>query len=320
MAKSPVDRYSHVDQLRRACADVGRTRGRISRPKHATKNFQLSSSRRVAPPVVAWSLGGSAAAALLVASVWAFTPSQEPRIMGGGGGAALPALVQQLPERAAPPPLSFPQPRESVRESNSARIKVLVEDADRQVAESKWTTPAGDNAYDTIKEILEIDPTSQDARRLLGRMADRYGDLAQTAMDSGNLERAIALVGNGLKIDPVSERLTAIQTEALDKLSEEALGKLSEEEARVKASVAQLHQSLAENQRELERLEAQKAARSRELSDIANRIQSGQLTEQQLAELEERKRELEDEVRKLEREKQESGEQTKGRPKFIGSF
>jgi tetratricopeptide (TPR) repeat protein len=102
-----------------------------------------------------------------------------------------------------------------------AQIKATAEKllalAEAQRAKSRLTLPPGDNAYETYRRILALDPTNQAAISGLKGMADDYLALAKSAADRARWSESVDLAGRGLMLAPAHPGLLALRAEALRK-------------------------------------------------------------------------------------------------------
>ncbi len=103
------------------------------------------------------------------------------------------------PERPAPPAASAVSPE----------VTQLLEIARRQRADDRLTSPPGDNALETLREVLRRDPKNAEARAELHEIARTYGKWARIAAAKGARGRARRYVERGLRVDPTDETLHA---------------------------------------------------------------------------------------------------------------
>ncbi|NCO57834.1 MAG: tetratricopeptide repeat protein [Deltaproteobacteria bacterium] len=85
----------------------------------------------------------------------------------------------------------------------------LLEIARRQHADGRLTAPPGDNAEETLHELLRRDPQNPDAQAELRAIAETYGQWAKIAAAKGARDRARRYLERGLKVDPTDEVLHA---------------------------------------------------------------------------------------------------------------
>ncbi|MGQ9425398.1 protein kinase domain-containing protein [Gilvimarinus sp. F26214L] len=104
------------------------------------------------------------------------------------------AISEQLKERA----------------TGMKRAARLVEQGDALLAEDKLTEPRHENAYQLYGRALDLDPDNPQARAGLRRIPERYLELAQASLRSGNHQWAIELALRGLRVDGKHEGLLSI--------------------------------------------------------------------------------------------------------------
>ncbi len=78
----------------------------------------------------------------------------------------------------------------------------LLETASQQRKEFKITLPAGDNAFETYKRVLELDPTNEQAKQGIVDLADYYRERAVFHKERGSLVLSLTFIHRGLKIMP----------------------------------------------------------------------------------------------------------------------
>jgi len=91
----------------------------------------------------------------------------------------------------------------------SPAIVQLLEMARRQQADDRLTSPPGDNAVETLHEILRRDPKNGEAQANLREIARTYGRWAKIAAAKGARDRARRYVERGLMVDPTDPDLHA---------------------------------------------------------------------------------------------------------------
>ncbi len=108
-----------------------------------------------------------------------------------------PAVQEEQPQ---PPPAAT---------AVSPEIAQLLGVARRQHADDRLTSPPGDNAVETLREILKRDPKNGDAKAELREIADTYGRWGKIAAAKGARGRARRYVERGLRVDPTNDALHA---------------------------------------------------------------------------------------------------------------
>ena len=92
-------------------------------------------------------------------------------------------------------------------------INGLLELAEKQLANDQLSTPADNNAYDTFRAILKIEPGNTKAKNGLRRIADRYAEMAREQSVAGKYEQAASSAQNGLLIWPEHNYLLQVVKE-----------------------------------------------------------------------------------------------------------
>ncbi|MEH6823596.1 MAG: SUMF1/EgtB/PvdO family nonheme iron enzyme [Motiliproteus sp.] len=95
------------------------------------------------------------------------------------------------------------------------KILDLLTQADRQIEQRQLSAPAGNNALDTLKKLLQLAPKYPPAQERLTRIAGAYAPLASSKMKQGQLIESQALIEKGLAIMPAHPDLLE-QQKALD--------------------------------------------------------------------------------------------------------
>ncbi|MGH8479054.1 MAG: protein kinase domain-containing protein [Gammaproteobacteria bacterium] len=78
----------------------------------------------------------------------------------------------------------------------------LLAQARGHMQEARLIESKGDNAFDTYNAVLLLDRTNREAREGLTRIGRRLTEDAETARQAGDLERSLALIDQGLRVDP----------------------------------------------------------------------------------------------------------------------
>jgi Serine/threonine protein kinase len=93
------------------------------------------------------------------------------------------------------------------------QVEALLASAEQQLAALRLTTPKGDNAYKTYREVLAIAPGNQRALAGIQRIAERYAQLARSLQRKGDLKESLTLIQKGLAVVPEHTRLLALRDE-----------------------------------------------------------------------------------------------------------
>lgn len=126
------------------------------------------------------------------------------------GTATLPPLVDEetaaaegpRTNTAAPPPSgSTTPPMQSVQP--------LLDQARRQLAAKRLTTPPGDNAYETLSHLRAIAPNMPEVGQLLSTLENTYRRWAAMAERDGNWDDARRFYGRALTVNPGDADLRA---------------------------------------------------------------------------------------------------------------
>ncbi|KAA0591709.1 hypothetical protein J2848_006611 [Azospirillum lipoferum] len=131
-------------------------------------------------------------------------PSATGNTEAAPGIASLPPLED--PSATAAVPAAPPQP--TVPDVDTAqRVRAMVDQARRQIAGKRLTTPPGDNAYETVQRIRQIAPTSPEAAELLTTMTDTYRRWAMLAERDGDWSETKRFYERAQMISPDSPDL-----------------------------------------------------------------------------------------------------------------
>ncbi|KAA0577446.1 AAA family ATPase [Azospirillum sp. B21] len=110
-----------------------------------------------------------------------------PAVPTAGNAEAAPGAAS-LPPLEEPSATPIPQvPQLAVPDAEiTQRVRMMVDQARRQIAGKRLTTPPGDNAYETVQRIRQIAPASPEATELLATMEDTYRRWAMLAERDGD--------------------------------------------------------------------------------------------------------------------------------------
>jgi tetratricopeptide (TPR) repeat protein len=90
-----------------------------------------------------------------------------------------------------------------VLEKNSGHIgklALLFQQADRQIKEYKLTAPPGDNAVETLRQVLSIDPDEPQFYRRMNEVVNAFCRLGEKEARKKKYEKAVQLYGQGKTI------------------------------------------------------------------------------------------------------------------------
>ncbi len=93
----------------------------------------------------------------------------------------------------------------SANNDEEIMVRELLEIAEFQISEKKLSTPASDNALETYKTILEIDPKNTDALDGIQLIKTRYQTWAKLDIKDGNQKRAKYFLQRAIEISPDEE-------------------------------------------------------------------------------------------------------------------
>lgn len=130
--------------------------------------------------------------------------------------APAPANSEAAPGTAALPPLEEPSAGASPPQAPTAfdgdaglaqRTRALVEQARRQIAGKRLTTPPGDNAYETVQRLRQTAPNAPEAAELTATMEDTYRRWAMLAERDGDWNEARRFYERAQMISPNNAEL-----------------------------------------------------------------------------------------------------------------
>lgn len=94
------------------------------------------------------------------------------------------------------------------------QVQSLLTTAQQRLDENKLTTPVGESAADTFKQILTLEPDHPKGNRGLQDIAQRYSVLGQSHLKSGNSAKALIMIERGLGVLPQHKELLSLQKQA----------------------------------------------------------------------------------------------------------
>ncbi|WP_251979626.1 serine/threonine protein kinase, partial [Salinibacter ruber] len=148
----------------------------------------------------------------------------------------------------------------------------LVEEARRHLDAGRLTSPEGTNALSAARQAVERNPGSEEAKKLLGQIADRLAEKGAEARRKGNLQAAMGFFERSLEIESqpkVRDELEAVGSrirEQYERLLSEVRPTLNEE-----APTASELEAAAGAAREARKLRPEKGEAEKHLDQIASR-------------------------------------------------
>lgn len=142
-------------------------------------------------------------ATLAVAAMPATLP-QQPAIdpnLAPDGSAIPPVPVAETPAEEFGPPT--PQ----------TQIEQLLTEAQQLMESRRLTAPAGGNALNSYRRILELEADNPAALEGIERIAAYYRDIAEQTRQQGRVEESLAYINRGLQASPKNENLLNLRQE-----------------------------------------------------------------------------------------------------------
>ncbi|ALG69845.1 hypothetical protein VY88_11035 [Azospirillum thiophilum] len=166
-------------------------------PTQTQTQTQTAMVQPAQPTVAAPTPGSRSAASLSGGTASGGTAEAAP------GSASLPPLEEPSATPAIP---AVPQP--AVPDAEAAqRVRAMVDQARRQIAGKRLTTPPGDNAYETIQRLRQVAPAAPEAAELLTTMEDTYRRWAMMAERDGDWSEARRFYERAQMVSPDSPDL-----------------------------------------------------------------------------------------------------------------
>ncbi len=103
--------------------------------------------------------------------------------------------------------------RDLSRFAKGPEVKALIGKAEQQLKSEDWTQPPGNNAFETLQEVLRIDPKSRQAQNLLRSIPTRCEKRARATQQQGNTTSALSSVEECLRFFPRDAGLIALRDE-----------------------------------------------------------------------------------------------------------
>jgi len=148
-------------------------------------------------------------------------------LVGGGTYWYISQPQKQIPVITETPKLAMPEVEIAKKEvpdeiksevseiSDEDRIQKLLEKAQHAMAKKRFSSPAGDNAFEYYSEILDLDQNNAEALKGFNKIAERYLDLANKRFESNNLTKSLEFIEKGLTIIPDHNPLLTLKDKIL---------------------------------------------------------------------------------------------------------
>lgn len=218
--------------------------------------------------------------------------------------------------------LAAEQKRQAEQARREQEIKTLLEQAEGHLKAKRLTAPAGKNARQTYRRVLELDAGNIEARAGLDRIAQEYLREAQRRRSAGALQDCLGLIDKGLAVVPDQAELLRLREEVRAEWSAEQQRLEQQRQHEQQKEQQRKEQQRLEQQRKLEqqrqeqqlqeqrRLERQQQERQRleqRRQEEKQREQQKKLEQQQRLEEKQRQeeRQRQEQQRKLEQQRQE---------------
>jgi serine/threonine protein kinase len=102
-------------------------------------------------------------------------------------------------------------------------LEKLYAEAQRQLAEQRLTRPAGENAWETFRKIIRINPNDQRAYAGLKTIAERLEAIANAQRNKGNLRESLLTAEEGLRVLPTHVGLRAVHRDLTQRVAAQSL-------------------------------------------------------------------------------------------------
>lgn len=124
-----------------------------------------------------------------------------------------------------PPPVTKTIEQTDVIQTGN--IEALLAQGQQALDDYRLMTPDGDNAYEYLIEVLQLDPQNETARAGIQEIVDIYITLAEKAADSKDMVRAGRYLDRGLGIQPDNPELLAMKESFESKMESPPVAQLS---------------------------------------------------------------------------------------------
>jgi tetratricopeptide (TPR) repeat protein len=107
---------------------------------------------------------------------------------------------------------------QQLEEKCRQQVVCLLAQAKQQMEEAHLTEPAGDNAYESYRAVLSLDPENDQALAGLRAIGRQFEKLARRAEQQGQLKEALKLITQGLEVIPDDQSLLQLRTSIAQQL------------------------------------------------------------------------------------------------------
>ena len=136
-------------------------------------------------------------------------------------GEAQPSDSGQAPRQRAE--VTKGGPKRSPRNADPEHVEALLQLAKKQIDQDRLSYPEGDNALESYRKVLEIDPGNAEAQAGLEKLAQIYLKRAQRHADAGKHQSTLLYVERGLSALPDHIGLQTAKQTALDMIEAKKL-------------------------------------------------------------------------------------------------
>ncbi|MCZ6665057.1 MAG: hypothetical protein O7B81_07120 [Gammaproteobacteria bacterium] len=176
-------------------------------------------------------------------------------------------LNPQAPEVAAlESGLSKLRSKETATEARQSEISQLLQTAISDVAANRLSSPAGKNALERYRRVLELEPGHPVALAGIEDIRDRYIAQATTALRNEDFERAAANLAKARKVEPGSPKVRALEQDIAatrERIDRDEAARLAAEaeqridqEARLRAEAERVRMEAERNRKQRQEAEA----------------------------------------------------------------
>lgn len=135
---------------------------------------------------------------------------------------ALKALRLQTEQKVAPKPVVSDK-QEGIKKPNARVIEQLLALAQQQINANRLTTPSGDNAFATYREVLAGNKHNKAAQAGIQTIADIYLDWAKQARGKRQYQTSLRNIRKGLKVAPQHTALLNLHSDVQDLIKRQAI-------------------------------------------------------------------------------------------------